>query len=444
VEQHPRDAGGGDPFGHWPGNLQKEADFGKMNRKQLVMLVVLLIVLGGVGILIQNSLNKGSNSGEAGGGQLLLGKDFPVNDVLHIVIQGPTNTLNIVKKNDAWRVQERGDYPANFAQISEFLVKAAGMKVVQSQDIGASQLPRMRLVPPGQGTNSGTLLDLKGKDDKSMATVLLGKKHARKMPGQSMEGFGDEGMADGRYVMAGSDKSHALLVSDPMNSIEPKPESWLNKDFFKIEKPKVISVTYPAAPTNSWKLTRDTEAAEWKLADAKKDEKLDNGKAGGVESPFVSPTFNDIVYPAAKPEDLGLDKPTVVSVETFDGFTYRVKVGKKTGEEYPITLAVSAVFPKEPEVSKDEKPEQKAQADKLWQEHQKTLDDKLKKEKFCESWTYLLPTWNVDPVLKDRKDLLEEKKDETKKDSKAPAADSKLDDLAPPDALPLPVPDKKP
>ncbi len=415
-----------------------------MNRKQLALLAVVLVILGGIGILIQNSRNQNSNTGEAGGGQLLLGKDFPVNDVTHIVIQGPTNTMNLVKKADTWRVQERGDYPANFGQISEFLLKAAGLKVVQNQDIGASQLARMGLAAPGQGSNAATLLDLRGKDDKSLKAVLLGKKHSRKTPGEPMGGPGDEGMADGRYVMTGADKSHVLLVGDPLNNAEPKPETWLSKDFFKIEKPKSISVTFPAAPTNSWKLTRDSEAAEWKLADAKKDEKLDSGKAGGVESPFASPSFNDIVYPAGKPEDHGLDKPTVVTVETFDGFTYTVKVGKKTEEAYPITLTVTANFPKEPEVSKDEKPEQKAQADKVWQEHQKLLDDKLKKEKFCESWTYLVPTWNVDPVLKERKDLLEEKKEEPAKDNKAAAADAKPTDLAPADALTPPSPDKKP
>lgn len=414
-----------------------------MNRKQLALLVVVLVVLGGIGILVENGLKKGSNSGEAGAGQLLLGKDFPVNDVTHVVIQGPTNTLNLLKKNDTWRVQERADYPASFAQISEFLLKAAGLKVVQSEEIGASQLPRMRLVAPGQGTNAGTLLDLRGKDDKSIRTVLLGKKHAHKMPGQPTGEFDDEGMADGRYVMPGSEKTKALLVGDPLNNVEPRPESWLNKDFFKIEQPKVISVTFPDAPTNSWKLTRDTETTEWKLADAKKDEKLDSTKASGVESPFVSPTFNDIVFPAGKPEDHGLDKPTVVTVETFEGFTYTVKVGKKMGEEYPITMTVMANFPKQPAVSNDQKPEDKAKADKIWQDHQKLEEDKLKREKFYESWTYLLPTWNVDPVLKERKDLLEEKKDDTKKDGKSSAADGKPDDSAA-DALPLPVPEKKP
>ena len=410
-----------------------------MNRKQLVSLVVLLVVLGGIGLLIQNSRNKNSNTGETGVGQKLLGENLPINDVAQIDIKGPTNELNLAKKNDRWRVPERGDYPANFGQISDFLIKAAELKVVQSEEIGASQLPRMQLVPPGQGANSGTLLDLKGKDDKAIKTVLLGKKHSHKPQGEAMPFGGDEGMADGRYVLTENEKSRALLIGDPLNNAEPNAATWLDKDFFKIEKPKSIEVTCSAAATNSWRLTRDNEAGDWKLVDAKKDEKLDGGKSTGVTSPFASPSFNDVVFPAGKPEDQGLDKPTVVSVETFDGFIYTMKTGKKTGEDYPMTVTVTANFPKEPAVSKDEKPEDKAKADKFWQDHQKQLDDKLKREKAFEGWTYLVPAWSVDQLLKERKDLLEEKKD-----AKAAATDDKKDDSALPRPLEVPLPEKKP
>ena len=37
---------------------------------------------------------------------------------------------------------------------------------------------------------------------------------------------------------------------------------------------------------------------------------------------FPSPSFNDVLAADAKPEDTGLDKPTVATIETFDGFRY--------------------------------------------------------------------------------------------------------------------------
>ncbi|HEX4645865.1 MAG TPA: hypothetical protein VH598_09670, partial [Verrucomicrobiae bacterium] len=65
------------------------------------------------------------------------------------------------------------------------------------------------------------------------------------------------------------------------------------------------------------------------------------------------------------------------------------------------------------------KPEQKDALDKVFKESEKKLEDKLKQDKAFEKWTYLGPTWTVDPILKDRKDLLVEKQDETKTAAKA-------------------------
>jgi hypothetical protein len=81
---------------------------------------------------------------------------------------------------------------------------------------------------------------------------------------------------------------------------------------------------------------------------------------------------------------------------------------------------VEGNFPKEREAGKDEKPEDKAKLDKEFKDKQSKLEEKLKSEKKFEKWTYLVAKWGVDPLLKDRKDLLQEKKDE-KKDGGAAA-----------------------
>src|SRR5206468_11162968 len=90
-----------------------------------------------------------------------------------------------------------------------------------------------------------------------------------------------------RYVMVGNDVKTVSVVSDAMSNIEPKPEEWLNKDFFKVENLKSISVSSTNA-TNNWALEREKENGEWKLADAKKGEQLDTGKSSGVTSALSS------------------------------------------------------------------------------------------------------------------------------------------------------------
>ena len=77
-----------------------------------------------------------------------------------------------------------------------------------------------------------------------------------------------EGWPDGRYIMVGTGSKTVAVISDPLSNMEPKPDQWLNKDFFKVEKIRSIAVAYPVA-TNSWKVTRDSETAnDWKLSDA--------------------------------------------------------------------------------------------------------------------------------------------------------------------------------
>src|SRR5581483_6001575 len=213
---------------------------------------------------------------------------------------------------------------------------------------------------------------------------------------------------------------------DPLESVQPKPESWLNKDFFKVERPKAIAVTFPEA-TNSWKLVRDTETGDWKFAAAKPDEKLDSAKVSPLSNPFSAPSFDDVVLPGSMP-DTGLDKPTIVSVDTFDDLTYTMKIGKKSGEAYPVTMKVAANFPKERIPAKDEKPEDKPKADKAWADRQKQLDVKLKHDQAFANWTYLVPGWNIDSLLKVRKDLLVEKKEEPKPaDNTAPTTENKAE-----------------
>jgi hypothetical protein len=418
-----------------------------MNRKQLVILLVLVVVVGGAGLLLRQKQSASWQGADPAIGKKLLG-DFPVNNVAHIAIKQGANELNLVKKEDVWRVRERADYPANYSEISEFLLKIRELKIVQTEKVGPSQLPRLALLA-GQGTNSALVVDLKDQSDKPIRTLLLGKKHMKKSDRRPSPygDMGEEGFPDGRYVKVGSDSDAVAVISDPLSNVEPKPEQWLNKDFFKVEKARSIAVTFPAA-TNSWKLNRETESAEWKLAEAKPTEQLDSGKASGVANPLNSPSFVDVAS-GAKPEDLGLDKPTIATVETFDNFTDTLKVGQKTNDNFPLAIVVAADLPKERTPGKDEKPEDKDKLDKEFKEKQTKLQEKLAKEKGYEKWIYLVSSWTVDPLLKERAQLMAEKKEEAKKDEATQEEPKPADKPVVPDAPKKeepapPAPDPKP
>jgi hypothetical protein len=387
-----------------------------MNRKQLILLVVVAAIIGLAGVMYSKRRQAEFQKSSQQLGQKLL-KDFPLNDVAQIHIQqGGEVTLS--KKGEKWTVKERDDYPANESEIIDLLRKVWDLKVAQPISTEAALLSRFELLAPDKGSNvanaasSGALLEFKDGAGKALASLLLGKKHMKESPASSQ--FGGGGFPDGRYVMVGGDVKTVSLINDALANVEPKPEQWLNKEWFKIEKLKSISVLTTNA-TNNWKVSRESETGEWKLSDAKGEEKLDSAKTGAFGYLLSSPAFNDVVI-NAKPESTGLDKPTVAMLETFDNFNYTLKLRGSGEGDRQVQVAVSANLPKDRAPGKDEKPEDKAKLDKEFAEKNKKLEDKLKAEKAFEKWTYTIAKYTVDQLLKERHELLAEKKEEPKKE----------------------------
>jgi hypothetical protein len=405
-----------------------------MNRKQLTLILALVVVIGGLGLWLQSrdQASYGTSMGRMG--EKVLG-DFDLNAVALIVIKQGTNELVLAKQDDTWGVQQRSGFPAAFNEVSELLRKLWDLKTVQTVQVGASSLDRLELTPPGSAGKSATLVELKDKDGKPIRSVLLGKKQTKAAPSPSPMG-GDEGYPVGRYVMLEGKPEAVSLVAEPFSNAEPKAEQWLSKDFFKLEKPKTVAVVYTNA-TNSFKLLRETETGDWKLVDPAPGEVLDNSKATGVTSPLSWPSFEDVAkdLPVAT---TGLDTPTLVTVETFDGLTYVFKIGKPAGDTGSyLTLEVAGNFVKERVPGKDEKPEDKDKLDKEFKEKLEKLQEKLKTEQAFSKWIFQLPKWILDGVLKERHALMVDKKEEVKPATGAPGA-------APALLQPMPVPEAPP
>jgi hypothetical protein len=218
---------------------------------------------------------------------------------------------------------------------------------------------------------------------------------------------GEEGWPDGRYVMVSGQTANASLVSESFSNLEPRPESWLNKDFFKVEKTLSVSVTYPEA-TNSWHVSRPTETGEWALQDAQPGETLDTAKTSSLASALSWPSFEDILV-QPNPADYGLDQPILAKLTTADGFQYALQIGRREGEEkYYLAVNVTADYPKERTAEAEEKPEDKERLDKEFKEKTDKLTEKLQKEKALEGWVFQVSKWTFDSLLKKRSELLKE------------------------------------
>lgn len=344
-----------------------------MNSKQFAILLVVVVLAGAAGWIVYQRGNRSWESASANiGGKLLPG--LSVNDVAQIAIESGANKLVLARQNGLWRVEQRGGYPADFSKISSSILKLAGTKIVQIETVGPSQLARFNLLPSGSPANAGTRVELKDRNGKTVASLLLGKDH------MSQPATG-EAWPDGRYVITGNDTQNVALISETLDDFAPNPGNWLDKTFFQIQNPASISVTFPAA-TNSWKLTRQSATNNWKLAEAKPGEKLDPSSLDDVTSPFESASFNDVSRGTNAPRDAD-----VVTVRTLDGLAYTAKVWPSGDDNYSLTVSV-------------------AEAGASKSENQKMVAGKLAEDKQFEGWTYEVPGYTVESLLKPRHDLL--------------------------------------
>jgi hypothetical protein len=374
-----------------------------MNRKQLIYLVVLGVVIGGLAIYTaRRGAASYQTSGQSLGQKVLPG--FPMNDVGHILIEDGTNDLNVVKVDGRWQVRERHGYPADFSVVGELLRKFWDMKVVQSEEVGPSQWGRLELVEPGEGAKSGTKLTFSDGAGERIATVVLGRKHVRQ--GGDPTGMGGGGWPDGRYLRVLNGSQQVALVSDALTEVEAKADRFLDKEFVRVEKLKSIAVRHPGGE-GSWGLSREAEGGAWKLEDAGELEKVDSSKVSFANSVLAYASFVDVASSDASAEETGMDDPVVAELETFEGFRYVVKVGKQaTDDNRYFAVAVEASYPKQRVAGEEETEEEKARLDKEFQEKLTRLDEKLAKEKRFGGWTYVVSKWTVDSLLKKREELI--------------------------------------
>jgi len=375
-----------------------------MNRKNLIILLVLVAVIGGGGVAMFMRDTKTWQAQEARLGEKLL-PSLPVADVAQIFIKHKKDELTLVKEGDGWVLKERGGYPADGAAVAEFLLKARDWKVIQSEPIAETQRPRMELAAADAAEGAATLLEFRDKDGKALATVFLGKKHLGKPPLQ-VKGF-DKGQPDGRYLLVASDPKTMVVISDPLNNVEPKVDKWQSKDFFKVDRIKTLAVD-TGEVTASYRLEREQESGDWKLAGLKPGESTDPSAAVTATNALFSLEFTEVSD--IKPDRF--QKPIVITAETFDGWTYVFKAAPKKAEGEELTFYFNGVVTGEAKRTervpgKDEKPEDKEKLDKEHEARFKRLEAQLAREKAMAPWVYVVDGKKIIAVLRDRARFIE-------------------------------------
>jgi hypothetical protein len=365
-----------------------------MSRRHFLYLVIALVVLGAAGFaLFWQDIAAYRASGAKIGAKLLPG--LKIADVAEIRLQGPKHQVTLARKEKLWVVQERGGYPASFQEISDLMIKLVELKVTQSEQVGASLLPRVELADPGKGEGGGTLIEFRDGAGKVLAGLVLGKKVLKKDPLNPLPAAKD-GVPAGRYVRIVGAKDTVVVVSDPLGKAEADPGKWLNKDFFKAERIRALAAG-PEGAGPHWKIARAEEWGQWKFAGGGE---LNPSAAVAATNRLGSLSFDDVALDATK--EAG-GKPFLLVAETFDNLVYTVKLVRKgKGDEHFVSFTVKGEPPKNRVPEKGEKPEDKERRDKEFAEARKRLEERIAAEQALSKWTYVIGGRELEPLLRTR------------------------------------------
>jgi hypothetical protein len=375
-----------------------------MTRKQFLILLIALVVLGGAGLaLVWRDIDDYRASGARIGAKLL--PKLKIADVAEVRLQDAKNQATLVRKEKIWVVQERGGYPASFQEISDLMIKLVELKVTQTEQVGESLWPRLDLAEPGagKGEGAGTLIEFKDGAGKPLTRLVLGKKVLKKDPLNPLPAAKD-GVPAGRYVRVAGGKDTVIVVSDPLNSAEARPGHWLSKEFAKIDRIRTLAVG-PEGAAPGWKIARNEEWGQWKFVTGGD---LNPGAAVTAVNKLASLSFDDVAVDA---KGQSTDKPVVAVAETFDNLVYTVRMAKRAGTgDYLVNITVSGEPPKQRAAEKGEKKEEAAKRDKEFADSRKRLEERIAVEKALGKWTYVVSGRELEPLLAGRADMLAPKR----------------------------------
>jgi hypothetical protein len=197
------------------------------------------------------------------------------------------------------------------------------------------------------------------------------------------------------------------VVADPLKDADPGPAFWLDKDIFRADSVKTVTAAGPDGKQR-WSLTRAKEGDLMSFVGSS--DKPDPQKGQDTISTFYGVSLIDVVSRPAAAE-AGLEKPLTVTAQSFDGITYVLKIGSKAGDDrYYLAFSSSGDPSKFRVVTPGESTEDKAKKDKEFEEQLKGRLERRARDRLMERWTYIVPKTAIAAVLRDRAELMPDKK----------------------------------
>ena len=376
-----------------------------MNKKQLIIALILCVVLGTAYFFVSDSSVS----------DISYGKINPfgtegANSVRKIVIKQGDRELTLKYNQSKWCISDLDNFSADFSKIVSFIRKLTDLKPVDTVEITKQLYGKLGLNPAEKGASTVQVI-FYTDNDRLISKLLLGKFHNSRSSGVEQSAVN---IPDGRYILSPG-CSYPVLINDSLSDIAPDPQYWSSKKWFRFKNIK--SISYQSADNkDKWTVARTDAKSKFSVSvKPSDDEVIKPNVISNVSSAFDNFEFDEVVQKSK----VKFDKPDTVTLQTFDGFKYKIKVAAQDGNYY-LDIAVSADLPKKKTAEKAEKAEndKKDKKDKksAAESENDALKSRLEFERHLSEWVYKVPSYKVNSFIKSSGDFL--KKVDKKKDEK--------------------------
>jgi hypothetical protein len=383
-----------------------------MNKRQVIILSAIAAVLAIIVGALKFSGNESPQAATMRAAGETLFEKFPATDVAAVTITGANGTVTLKRKDGQWTLAERDDYPANTNTVNDFIRTVAELKVTRGMEAGPSFAPRFGMdenstVEADRGLTA-LFADAAGKE---LATISLGKNIES---GANNNPFGGAASV-GRYIRNHADNSGFYAISEMFPSLSDQAARWLNDGFFSPEKIKSVTLHETGSEKPAWEITRESEDGEFKLVGATGNEVLDSTTATPLKDLFSYARFNDVVPAAEAGDRADAENRRTAVITTFEGFTYRLTITPAkaaegaegtAADDMLLAVDVSAELPTERKKGENETEEEAKTKQDAFNERLNLLTAKLEKEKSLAGRTFLVSKTTVEPLLKQRSELI--------------------------------------
>jgi len=394
-----------------------------MSRIQLLILWILALVAGTIFVKSGKPQSNTTSATKLEVGDTLVATSL-VNTLDGLRITSGEETTTLKKIEDQWCVVEQDNFPADISQVSRLINNLSDAKVAQGVSAQAEYYNRFDLDPTTSDDGEKPQTVVLTKDGQDDITLFIGKNRES----------GGRGSA-GRFVRLSNDDSGVYVTPQSFSALDASSKNWIVKTLSLVAEGAIkVEVSAPQdADFKAWSTSRKTTLDNLIVEGLGEQEETNTAETNSLKTVFTSSTFSELLsaeQAKEKSADKGAREVKITdssgSVFLFTLTPEKVEAPADSEEEKttpaePTNYIVSFKVvngPTRPEPpAEDASLEQKAEFEARLENMGDIKISVEKNQKTYEGRYLLMSKASLGSLVKERSELIKEKKKETPKTS---------------------------